>query len=450
MDAGLEHIGKKSVAWSYVAVVFSVGSGIILLPFILHNLPSETVAVWGIFQAIYSMTTLLDFGFRPSFSRNISYIFSGVEELCVDGISSQQGNGVSFPLLKGTIKAMRVFYTYLAIAVLLLLLTVGSFYFYCVMQKYTGDKVDAIMGWCILCVINCYNLYTLYYDSLMTGKGCVTRLQQITIVGQLLYISIAIGLIYSGFGLVAIVMAQLSSIIVKRILANRSFYTKEMKRQLANANTIDYKQVLRTIAPNSVKVGLTSLGGYVVNKSALFFGSLYIALDAVATYSITLQILDILARCGTMLFVTFSPKIAQCRAQGNIAEIRRLYLLSVGALLLIYIIGGGAMLSIGDSVLCLLGSKTLLLPTSLLALLLLVSLLEQNHSIAAGFIQAGNKIPFFIPSLISGAATVILLWLLLDVMNMGLLGLIMAPGIAQLSYNNWKWPSVVIKEIKNK
>lgn len=396
------------------------------------------------------MTTLLDFGFRPSFARNISYIFSGVKELCADGISSQQGNEVSYPLLKGTIKAMKVFYSYLALAVLLLLITIGTLYFYSVMQRYTGDKGDAITAWCILCIINSYNLYTLYYDALMTGKGYVTRLQQITIVGQLLYITIAIGLIFAGYGLVAIVIAQLSSIIVKRILAYRSFYTNGMKSQLACAEAQDYHQILRAIAPNSIKVGLTSLGGYVVNKSALFFGSLYIALDAVATYSITLQILDILARCGTMLFVTFSPKIAQYRAQGDIAQIRRLYLLSVGALLSIYIIGGGAMLSIGDSVLSLLGSKTLLLPTSLLALLLLVSLLEQNHSIAAGFIQAGNKIPFFIPSLISGAATVLLLWLLLDVMNVGLIGLILAPGIAQLAYNNWKWPNVVIREIRKK
>ena len=61
--------------------------------------------------------------------------------------------------------------------------------------------------------------------------------------------------------------------------------------------------------------------------------------------------------------------------------------------------------------------------------------------------MADNKIPFFIPSLLSGAATVILLVVFLWRMDMGLWGMILAPGIAQLAYQNWKWPSVVIKEL---
>mgnify|MGYP003528499447 CR=1 FL=1 len=81
MGAGVENIGKKDVIWSYVATIFMVGSGFFLLPFILHKMPSETVGIWNIFTAITSLVTLLDFGFRPTFARNVSYIFSGVTEL---------------------------------------------------------------------------------------------------------------------------------------------------------------------------------------------------------------------------------------------------------------------------------------------------------------------------------------------------------------------------------
>jgi hypothetical protein len=63
--------------------------------------------------------------------------------------------------------------------------------------------------------------------------------------------------------------------------------------------------------------------------------------------------------------------------------------------------------------------------------------------------MADNRIPFFIPSLASGAATLILLWLFLGPLHLGVLGLILAPGCAQLAYQNWKWPSVVIKELRN-
>ena len=63
--------------------------------------------------------------------------------------------------------------------------------------------------------------------------------------------------------------------------------------------------------------------------------------------------------------------------------------------------------------------------------------------------MADNKIPFFIPSLLSGAATIVLLWFFLGPLHLGIMGLILAPGVAQLAYQNWKWPSVVIKELKD-
>jgi len=44
----------------------------------------------------------------------------------------------------------------------------------------------------------------------------------------------------------------------------------------------------------------------------------------------------------------------------------------------------------------------------------------------------------------------ILLFFLLGYLKLGLWGLILAPGIAQLCYQNWKWPMEMIKEINKK
>ena len=166
MTEGIENIGKKDVAWGYAATVFNVGAGLILLPFILHKMSADTVAVWNIFQTITFLVFLLDFGFRPSFARNLSYIFSGVRSLQTIGVE-QAGGTVDYGLLKGTIRAMRVFYRWVALGVLVLLLTAGTAYFWFILQKYTGDRQDALVAWIILVTVNCYNIYTLYYDSLL-------------------------------------------------------------------------------------------------------------------------------------------------------------------------------------------------------------------------------------------------------------------------------------------
>lgn len=450
MAEKIEKIGKRDVAWSYASTIFTIGAGVILLPFILNQMSAETVGIWNIFQTITALVMLLDFGFRPSFARNISYIFSGVKQLQVNGVANAgHESDVDYSLLKGILLAMKKFYRWLAVAMFIVLATGGSVYFYYILQKYTGDRQDAMIAWILLIAINCYNLYTLYYDALLLGKGYIKQNQQITILGQIIYLGTAIALIYSGFGLTAIVSAQLIATIIRRILAYRVFFGKELKEHLSQVEAQDSKQIFRTIAPNAVKVGMTYLGGFLVNKSALLFGSAFLSLEQIACYGITIQVMDVLARCGTVVYQAFIPKLAQYRAEKDLRQLKRYYQYAIFSNLVIYLVGGMVWILAGNWALAIIKSETTFLPIAMLSTMLIISLLEHNHSISAGFIMADNKIPFFIPSLVSGAATVVLLWLFLSPLHWGLWGMIIAPGIAQLAYQNWKWPLEIIKELKS-
>jgi O-antigen/teichoic acid export membrane protein len=270
------------------------------------------------------------------------------------------------------------------------------------------------------------------------------------ILSQCVYLSLAIVLIYAGYGLTAIVSSQAVSIILQRILSYRVFFTKELKQQLLHTEADETKDILKAISPNAVKVGLTQLGGFCVTKSALLIGSAFLTLEETACYGITLHIIDILARCSTVYYQSITPKIAQSRANKDMLALRRYFRYSIGILVATFILGGAAIALIGNWGLHLIGSETKFLPTTMLCVMLLVNLLEHNHATAAGFISADNRIPFFIPSLLSGAGTIVLLWFFLSILRWGIWGMILAPGIAQLVYQNWKWPSAVIKELNSR
>ena len=448
MANNIEHIGKKDIIWSYVATIFRVGAGIILWPFILSQMSAETVGIWNVMITIMGFVALLDFGFQPSFARNISYIFSGVTKLQKVGIQTAVSDGnINFSLLKGTLNAMRKFYRWMALGVFVILGTVGTAYFYYILQKYSGDRTDAMIAWILLIAINSYNVYTLYYNALLLGKGYIRRERQIMILSQCVYLSLAIVLIYAGYGLTAIVSSQAVSIILQRILSYRVFFTKELKQQLLHTEADETKDILRAISPNAVKVGLTQLGGFCVTKSALLIGSAFLTLEETACYGITLHIIDILARCSTVYYQSITPKIAQSRANKDVIKLKYYFVCSIGILVATFLLGGAAIAFLGNWGLNMIGSETKFLPTIMLCVMLLVYLLETNHSIAAGFISADNRIPFFIPSLLSGLGTVVLLWLFLSIFKWGVWGMILSQGIAQLVYQNWKWPSMVIKEL---
>ncbi|RZK20875.1 MAG: polysaccharide biosynthesis protein, partial [Flavobacterium sp.] len=124
------HIGKNDVIWSYIAGFLKIASSALLIPLILKTMPSETVGIWSVFMTITSFASLLDFGFNPSFARNISYIFSGVKTLKVRGFESDlvYKESVDFGLLKGVISAMRWVYLRSAIILFLILSTIGTYY----------------------------------------------------------------------------------------------------------------------------------------------------------------------------------------------------------------------------------------------------------------------------------------------------------------------------------
>jgi len=456
MAKGVENIGRRDIAWSYLATIFMIGAGVLLFPFILNKMSSETVGIWNVFQTITLLVMILDFGFRPSFARNVSYILSGAKHLYKEGVEAvdvtNQNMEIDYSLLKGALSAMKRFYRWLAIGAFVVLVTVGTAYFVSILDKYNGDRQDAIIAWILLIIINCYNLYTLYYDALLLGKGYVKRSQQIIILGQSIYLVVSISLIYCGLGLTAIVAAQLLSTLIRRILMYRVFFTPQMQLLLNDCPEQNPKAILSAITPNAIKVGLTQLGGFCVNKSAVLIGSAFLSLEEVACYGITMQVMDVLGRCATVYYQSITPKLAQYRTESNWMALKQTYIYNVFAIIATFMVGGIMWIYLGDWALHLIHSNTPFVPTTMLIIMLVCALLEQNHATAAGFIMADNRIPFFIPSLVSGAATITLMLIAFHLPSTifhfpsPIWILILSPGLAQLAYQNWKWPSVIIKD----
>ena len=156
-------------------------------------MPSEMVGIWSIFMTITAFAAMLDFGFGSSFTRNVTYVFSGVRNLKVNGFEfvPLEDQTIDYGLLKGVNTAMRWFYLRMSIILFLLLSIFGTWYITSLLQNYKGDPQEVYIAWAILCLINTYNLYTLYYDSLLQGKGLIKRSKQIVIIGQSVYLTIA-------------------------------------------------------------------------------------------------------------------------------------------------------------------------------------------------------------------------------------------------------------------
>ena len=443
-------IGRADVLWNFAATFLRITASILLYPLILRMMTPEKVGVWTIFLTITSLVTLLDFGFNPSFTRNITYVLSGVKSLKPKGFSAPEDHNesIDYGLLKGVVKSMQWFYSRIAILLFILLITLGTYYIFTILKTYKGDQTEVYIAWGILCVITTYSLYTLYYDSLLQGSGMIKRSKQINIIGQLVYLLLASLLILAGFGLVAIVFSQASSVMIIRYLSYRSFFTAELKHNLHSAEARPRKEVLAAIYPNALKLGLTSLGGILVSRSAIVIGSLYLTLENIAAYGISIHLIMVISTLAATYIYTFQPKIAQLRVENNEEEIKKIYVKGALILFFVFALGGIGLVLTGEWVLRVIGSQTQLMPRVMVAVALLVYYLEMNHGVAGSILASKNEVPYFKAALVAGGITVLLLLGFFKFTPMGLWAMIAAPGIAQGIYQNWKWPVTVAKELK--
>jgi len=442
-------ITKIDVTWNFSATFFRVASNALLLPLILKLLPAQEVGLWTIFMSVTFLVNLVDFGFNTSFARNISYIFSGVRELKAQGYSGPSENEqVDYSLLKGTIASMRWFYLRISLIILVFLATAGTFYISIILKDYNGDRTYAFIAWVILCLINTLNLYTFYYDALLVGRGLIKRSKQIIVLSQVIFLCFASAFLIMGFGIVAIVSAQLIYVIITRILSHRVFFTRELRQNLNNSNQPGKSKVLKAIYPNAIKLGFTVLGGILVQRSAVFIGSIYLPLQDIASYGMTRQIFDILSGFAPVFITTYIPLIAKCRVEGNTGRIKEIYLRGTIISIIVFFSCGLMVYFFGNSALMIIKSETVLLPGNLIIAAMIVSFIEMNHSSAAGILLTKNEVPFFKPSIISGVTTALLIYIFLQWTDLGMLSLFLAPGLVDIAYQSWKWPLEVVKDLK--
>ncbi|MGE0018716.1 MAG: O-unit flippase-like protein [Draconibacterium sp.] len=445
-------IGRKDIAWNAAGTFMRVASGVIILPIVLRTFPKAEYGLWTIFIYVGTIAALLDFGFSNAFGRNITYIFSGVKELKKKGYVTvpQNDKSIDFGLLKSVIVAMKKYYAALAGIFLLLFGVASPFYLPYILQKnnYQGDHKAVWIAWLIYGVLVAYQLYTYYYSSLLTGRGLIKRNQQAIIIGQAVRILVIYVLILMNFGLIALVIGQFLGDFITRTISRLFFYDKNIRKELAGANTVNTKEILSIMFPNAARIGITTLGGLLITRAAVPIASLYLPLETIGSFGVTKMMIDLIVSIGGIWFFTFYPKITSYRVNNEFDHLKRMYIKGKFSLILAFVICGTGLVLFGNEVLDFINSKTELLPVPMIIVMLIVYFFESNHALSAQMLLTKNEVPFAKASIISGVATIIMLFLGLKYTHFGVWIMFLAPGIAQIVYNNWKWPLLTAQDLK--
>lgn len=442
-------LSKKDIIWSYFAQFFSIASGLIVLPIILQMLSEEEIGMNYLMLTIGSLVSLFDFGFGPQFGRNITYVLSGAQKLKKEGIyeTEESGNQINTRLLVNMIYTARFVYKRISLIVLVIMLSLGTLYIYKVTNGFINVH-NSLSVWVVYSVSIFFNIYYTYYSSLLIGKGMIMESKKAMVYSKIVYLIINISLLFLGFGLISVAIANLLAPFVERYISHHYFFTKEFNYQMSQ-HIITKKEKLELfniVWHNARKLGLVFIGAHAINRFSIFLAGLFFTLSEIASYGLMVQLVGILLSISSTLFMINNPRFIELNSKSKINELKKEFAFSMGIYYLLFIIGGFFLVMVVPELLLLIKSKAVLPGSGILVLYLIVMLLEGNHSFFGTMIVIRNSVPFLSSALISGGFIILGSYLCLTFTSYDLLGLILVQGIVQLAYNNWKWPYVVLKD----
>lgn len=431
------------------AQLLQYGSALMLVPFMVTRLSKAEIGLWYVFVAVQSLAFICDFGFQPTFTRAFAQGISGAARIERQGLGCEiaERRAPNFRLIAETMAAAKMFYRRLSGLILLVLVGAGLPYVATISGHGGLDVRYAQAAWLVFVGSIGLNLYFLWVDSALVGFGRVEQNYLYMIVNRVASVILAIGALLAGGGLIPVAGALIIGQIVARAVAIyllgdiiRRCRTEPVEPQAARV-------VLRAIWPNASRMGIVSIGAFLINRYTLFAISAFAGLAVVGPYALALQMFSAVIAVAQMPMQISLSRIVDARMNRNTAVLRQAFVTTMGIYLAIALTGAVFIVTVLPAALHWIGSNITLLPTATLLLLALVLILEGFHATAATFITTANDVPFVRAALASGVAIAIGVttagWL-----GLGVAAMIACQGLVQLAYNNWYWPWLAWKRIE--
>ncbi len=443
-------LSNKDYIWSYIGIIVSAGSYLIMTPFVLHFLSSDMYGLWGVFQSVSAITLLFDFGFSTTFARNINYCWSGATQLKKKGVIFSENKDPNFVLMKKTITACKLIFLVISIIALILMFTIGTFYIYYICKDQIS-LLQPMVAWFFYMAAIFLSLYYGYYNSFLRGVGAISSVNKVTAVSRIIQMLLTIVFLFCGLGIIGTGIAYLIYGVLFRMYGKSSFYKykgigKSLESVNENATKKEIINIFKIIWFNARKEGLVTLSNYLANQACTIICSIFLPLSVTGVYSLSVQASTAVSNISGALYTANQPVLQASYITGNREKTKDTMSLIVVSFILIYIVGTIAVVTVGLPILKFIKPNIALTSYILLGTGVYQFILKFRNCYTSYF-SCTNRIPYVKPFIIASINCVVLSLILLKKSSLGIWGLILAQIFSQTFFNFWYWPLKAHKEM---
>lgn len=443
-------LSNKDIIWSYIGTIISMGANFVMLPFLMRFLDEQMLGMWYVFVSLGAIATLFDMGFAVTFSRNITYCWSGAKQLKKVDVEFVENSEPDFRMMKEVLSTCKVIYGILSGTALFLLLTIGTAYISFIDGELTGSM--HFIAWAIYAIATFLNLYYGYFASFLRGVGAVDRVNKNTVIARFLQIILTIILLFCGAGIIGACIAYLVYGTAFRLLGKYYFYNyQEIGKKLGEikerTNKKHIQEMLGIVWHNAWQDGIISVTNYICNQVSTLICSAYLSLAQTGVYSIGVQIASSIAQIAGTLYNAYQPELQSSYINNDEQKTRRMMSMIVVSFVCLFLFGTIAFSVIGIPLLRIVEPTAVVSIPVLLGLCMYQFILKFRNCYTSYF-SCTNRILYMNGFIVSAILCVALSFVAIGVLNLGVWGLIGAQIISQVVYNLWRWPLLAHREMK--
>ncbi|MFD1816391.1 hypothetical protein [Pseudarcicella hirudinis] len=292
-----------------------------VLPLVLKQFAPGDVVLWYLFSTIISLQSIVDFGFRQTFLRVISYAFGGAKDIELFGSNQKEKTDEelepNIALLTDIVSTMKYIYVRLTLVVFILMSIFGTWAFIKPVKD-AANPTQAWICWIIVILVSCISFYGKLYMNFLEGLfkiALVRRVDTFTSLGGiltsifvLLFAPTLINLIIVNQFWVLIVMLRdwhlcrtTENKLYQKVSVNVPF-NKEMFNKI-------WSPAWRSGLSGFMSVGLTNLTGVVYAQ----FGNT----SSIASYLLALRIINQIRDISMAPFYSKLPVLAMLRVKND-------------------------------------------------------------------------------------------------------------------------------------
>lgn len=378
-----------------VNTIVRIGGQTIVLPLVLRNVDGAAMGLWYSFLSVLSISVVFDALLSGAITRLAAAYASGMPKEANGVFTAVEDAKYNTLAIESLVATVRFLSISLSIVYGLALFLLGRYWLIPALGN--GADSDATGLWNIAVLTASVGLAYGQSNNILRGLRRIEIANKHIIVAYLIQLSVVVTMLLFRGEIFALAIGLGVGPVITEHMGQRVLRKEGLKLSLG----LDGK-ILAVLVPSGVRVAGMYFGGYLFTQSLTLAVAQKMSLEAAGRLGLSLQIFKIIAGLSGIFAQNRAPLMTQSIIQGNKHALLSNFYTGFAVGGAVFASTGIAVGLIGNQLLVLIGSKTLLLGGSAMVLLILFKFTEYVCDQCTSFVMTFNSIPFAVSSIGSG------------------------------------------------